>query len=49
MTERKDCTQKLHDEGYNCAQAVVCAYCDSFGLDRDTAFKMAEGFGLGMG
>lgn len=49
MSERKDCAQRLHEEGYNCAQAVVCAYCDQFGLDQDTAFKMAEGFGLGMG
>lgn len=49
MTERMERAQKLHDSGYNCAQAVVCAYCDAFGLDEQTAFKMAEGFGLGMG
>ncbi len=49
MTERAERAQRLHNEGYNCAQAVVCAYCDQFGLDEQTAFKMAEGFGLGMG
>ena len=49
MTEREERAQRLHDSGYNCAQAVVCAYCDRFGLDENTAFKMAEGFGLGMG
>lgn len=49
MTERMERAQSLHEKGYNCAQAVVCAYCDKFGLDEDTAFKMAEGFGLGMG
>ena len=48
MTEREERAQRLHDSGYNCAQAVVCAYCDRFGLDENTAFKMAEGFGLGM-
>lgn len=49
MTERAVQAQHLHNKGYNCAQAVVCAYCDQFGLDEQTAFKMAEGFGLGMG
>lgn len=28
---------------------VACAYCDLVGLDEQTAYKMAEGFGLGMG
>ncbi|HIX11493.1 MAG TPA: C-GCAxxG-C-C family protein [Candidatus Agathobaculum pullistercoris] len=49
MTERAERAQSLHNKGYNCAQAVVCAYCDLFGLDEETAYKMAEGFGLGMG
>jgi C_GCAxxG_C_C family probable redox protein len=35
--------------GYNCAQAVACAYCDEFGVDEKTAFRMAEAYGLGMG
>lgn len=39
----------LHHEGYNCAQAVVCAYCDLFGMDEETAFKASEAFGLGLG
>ncbi len=38
-----------HRSGYNCAQAVVCTYCDLFGVDEETAYKMAEAFGLGMG
>ena len=38
-----------HKKGYNCAQAVACVYCDAFGIDEQTAFKMAEGFGFGMG
>lgn len=49
MTERAERAQRLHEKGYNCAQAVICAYCDQFGLDEETAYKMAEGFGLGMG
>lgn len=49
MEERQNKAIELHDKGYNCAQAVVCAYCDLFDLDEETAYKMAEGFGLGMG
>nr|WP_302649631.1 C-GCAxxG-C-C family protein [uncultured Agathobaculum sp.] len=49
MTERAERAQQLHQQGFNCAQAVVCAYCDQFGLDEETACKVAEGFGLGMG
>lgn len=40
---------ELFKSGYNCAQAVVCTYCDLFGLDRDTAYRMTEGLGAGMG
>lgn len=39
----------LHDKGYNCAQAVVCAFAEDFGLDEQTAYKMSEAFGLGVG
>ncbi len=34
--------------GFNCSQAVVGSYCEQFGLDRETAFKVATGFGGGM-
>lgn len=47
--ERIDRALSNHKKGYNCAQAVVCAHCDMFGIDEGTAFRMAEGFGLGMG
>ena len=49
MTERAERAQRLHAQGYNCAQAVACAYCDQFGMDEETAFRVAEGFGFGMG
>lgn len=41
-------TQK-HQSGYNCCQAVACAFSDELGLDEDFVFRMAEGFGAGMG
>lgn len=39
----------LHGNGYNCCQAVLLTFCDELGVDPVTAFKIGEGFGLGMG
>ncbi len=36
-------------EGFNCAQAVLSACGERFGLDRETALKVAAAFGGGMG
>ena len=36
-------------EGYNCSQAVVCAFEDLTGLDRQTAARLSSSFGGGMG
>ena len=38
-----------HSKGYNCAQAIVCTYCDIFGMSEEDAFKISEAFGAGMG
>ena len=35
--------------GYNCAQAVLFTFCDDLGFDKDTALRLACGFGAGMG
>lgn len=40
---------ELHNQGYNCAQAVACAYCDLFDADEKEVFRMMEAYGLGMG
>ncbi len=34
--------------GYNCAQAVLYSFCDDLRFDRDTALRLACGFGAGM-
>ena len=34
---------------HNCAQAVVCTYCDLVGLPEQTALDIAGAFGTGMG
>ncbi len=40
---------KLFNEGYNCSQAVLGAFCEQFRLERETALTLASGFGGGMG
>ena len=35
--------------GYNCAQAIMVAFCDVTGLPKDTAARMSASFGGGMG
>lgn len=49
MESRTDAAAELHARGYNCAQAVACAYADLAGADEATLFAATEGLGLGMG
>lgn len=41
--------KKLFEDGYNCAQAVLLAFCEDFGMDRETAMMISAPFGGGMG
>ncbi len=36
-------------QGHNCCQAVLCNYADLINIDETIAFRVAEGFGLGVG
>lgn len=36
-------------EGFMCSQAVLTAYAEQFGVDRETALKVSAAFGGGMG
>ena len=36
-------------KGYNCAQAVACAFCEEMGLDEAQVAKLSSSFGGGMG
>ncbi len=49
MSEKAKLAQHLYEEGYNCSQAVFCAFADDLGLDRQTVRRLMEGFGGGMG
>lgn len=45
---RVEIAKQKHASGYNCCQAVVCTYCDLLEMDEKTAFRVSEGFGLGI-
>ena len=38
-----------HKKGYNCAQAVACAFAEELGRDEKELFQIMEAFGFGMG
>ena len=46
---RADLAREYFKSGLNCAQAVVLAYEDVMGLDRDQLLKLAAPFGGGVG
>lgn len=46
---KEELAVELRNKGYNCAQAVICAYCDDFGISREQAFAISEAFGSGLG
>lgn len=41
--------RELFYAGYNCAQAVFCAFCDEMGLELETAARLSSSFGGGLG
>ena len=49
MNDYSKKARKLFREGYNCAQSVFCTFAEDFGLDFETALKLASSFGGGMG
>ena len=49
MIDHAKLAAKYFVEGYNCAQAVVLAFCDVTGLDEKTALRISSSFGGGMG
>jgi len=46
---RQEKAVELHKKGYNCAQAVACAFAEDIGVSENVLFSACEGFGLGMG
>lgn len=46
---RGDKAYELFMQGYNCSQSIAVAFSDKIGLDKETAARLASGFGGGMG
>ena len=49
MGRKGEEAKALFEQGYNCAQAVVCAFAPEMGLTRETAARLASAFGGGLG
>jgi C_GCAxxG_C_C family probable redox protein len=47
--DRVELAVSLFEKGFSCSQALLAAYGDCFGLDREVALRIAAGFGGGMG
>ena len=45
---KAEAADKLH-ENYNCAQSVMTAFAEDFGLNKNQALSVSVGFGGGMG
>ncbi|NJO87599.1 MAG: C_GCAxxG_C_C family protein [Chloroflexia bacterium] len=39
----------LFENGFNCSQAVLCAFCEDFNLPKETALRITCPFGGGIG
>lgn len=49
MIDHGERARELFLQGYNCAQAVACAFCDVTGLTMEESARMASSFGGGLG
>ena len=49
MTKHEIKAAELFMSGYNCAQAVFCAFVDEMNMDIDLAKRLSSSFGGGMG
>lgn len=49
MQSRVDKAVETFEAGFSCAQAVFVTYADLFGMDKETALKLASPMGGGIG
>jgi C_GCAxxG_C_C family probable redox protein len=49
MKEQIKNAVEMFKNGYSCSQAVVAAYAEEFGIDRNVALKISAGLGGGLG
>jgi C_GCAxxG_C_C family probable redox protein len=46
---RGDIARTCFGQGFNCSAAVFAAYAEDYGVDRETALRVAGAFGGGLG
>ncbi len=46
---KSELTRETFKGGFNCSQSVFSSFAEDFGMDRETALKVAGCFGGGMG
>ena len=39
MTDPTHRAAEFFNQGYSCSQSLLCAFCESYGMDEATAFK----------
>jgi C_GCAxxG_C_C family probable redox protein len=49
MNKPDEAYYSMVEHRVNCAQTILTTYCEIFGLDRNLALQLAQGFGRGMG
>ena len=49
MKSRIEEAVRKKSNGYNCAQAILCTYCDKLGISEQDAYRMSAAMGAGMG
>lgn len=49
VQERGELAKRLFVERCNCCQAVLCAFQEEIGMDKETLLKMGSSFGGGIG
>jgi len=47
MNANHELATKLFSSGFNCAQSVIAVFCEKYGMDKETALKIAGGLGGG--
>lgn len=48
-TRKATAAEKKRSGKYNCAQAVICTYCDKAGIDENMALNLGNSFAAGLG
>ena len=49
MSEKQLIARNLFLQGFNCSQAVFCAFAQDYGIDKNLALRLSASFGGGIG